>query len=286
MIILTGGTGNLGGAIIAAATEALPAKDLRISTRNPDGVKAGNGAVEVRHGDFDDPQSLAHAFAGANQVVIVCANGSDEERVVRNRNAIDAAVAAGAEHVVFISYSPVAHAPEAIHADVAKKSEEHLQLTGVAYTILRCNYYAQLFLMFVQPALETGEILMPAGDGKAAMIGYGDIANCVIAALRPDFERGRVFELTGPVSVGYADLAKAFGESFGRTIEYRSVDGEEAEAWIGRLPVPPQYIPFIAMAAREVANGYFDHLTADVERLTGTRPQSAPEIWRAALSSN
>jgi uncharacterized protein YbjT (DUF2867 family) len=65
---------------------------------------------------------------------------------------------------------------------VSKRSEDHLIASGVGYTILRCNYYAQLFLMFAGIAAETGEILLPAGDGKAALIGYDDIAACVVAA--------------------------------------------------------------------------------------------------------
>lgn len=284
MIVLTGGTGNLGGAIIQHAASAFPAEGLSISTRNPHGVKTGGGELDIRAGDFDDPSSLSGAFEGADQIVLVSANGSDDERWERNRNAIDAAVAAGARHLVFISYAPVAHGPDLMHAEVTARTEEHLRASRIEYTILRCNYYAQLFLMFVQPAMETGEILLPAGAGRAAMIGYNDIARSVVAALRPNFVRNGTFELSGPAGVGYADLAVTLSSVFGKPIVYRSVDGTEAEAWISRLPVPPQYVPFIAMAAREVAGGYFDHVTGDVEKLTGSAPESADAIWRAALT--
>lgn len=283
MIVLTGGTGNLGRAIAAAAAASLPRDALRISTRNPDAVPPEFG-LEARLGDFDAPATLASAFEGADQLVLVSANGSDDERWARHRAAIDAAAAAGVGHVVYISYAPVARSLDLIHAEVNKRTEDYLREHVPAATVLRCNYYAQLFLMFVGPALETGEILLPAGDGKAAMIGYDDIARSVVATLAPGFARGRTFELSGPVALGYADLAQTLGEVFGRPVRYQSVDGAAAEAWIGRLPVPPEYVPFIAMAAREVAGGHFDRVTGDVEALTGTAPARADVVWREALA--
>jgi uncharacterized protein YbjT (DUF2867 family) len=80
--------------------------------------------------------------------------------------------------------------------------------------------------------------------------------------------------------------AATLSAAFGRPISYRSVDGADAEAWISRLPVPGEYVPFIAMAAREVAGGHFDHVTDHAERLTGVKPTPADQVWIDTLARN
>lgn len=284
MIVLTGASGQLGSLVAAALEHAFPASELRFTSQDTGKLAAqAERGIDVRVANFDTPEGLDTAFEGADQLVIISTSGSDEERQTRHAAAIAAAIRANVGHVVYTSYAPVAHNLDLIHARTNANTEADLQSSGLPFTILRNNYYAELLLMFAGIGLETGHIRLPAGDGKAAMIGRGDIARAIVATLKSGFARGRIFELTGPEAFGYADLAKTISDVTGREVRYEDVDGAAAEAFVSRLPVPPHYIPFIIESAREVRSGYFGHVTDDFEHLVGEPATPATAIWRTAL---
>ena len=81
-IMVTGATGKLGSIVIETLLETVPAKDLAVSVRNPE--KAENlraRGVDVRYGDFDQPDTLDKAFAGIDRLLIVSADGDNETRI-------------------------------------------------------------------------------------------------------------------------------------------------------------------------------------------------------------
>ena len=72
MIIVTGATGALNGATFEHLLERVPAETLVVAVR--DTTKAQRFAdrgVEVRHGDYAEPDSLPDAFDGADQLLLV-----------------------------------------------------------------------------------------------------------------------------------------------------------------------------------------------------------------------
>lgn len=74
MIVVTGATGRLGSRIVDRLLARVPAGDVGVSVRDPEaaGALAGRG-VRVRRGDFTDPPTLAHAFEGADQALVISA---------------------------------------------------------------------------------------------------------------------------------------------------------------------------------------------------------------------
>lgn len=189
MIVLTGASGQLGGQVAKLLEGTFAAGELRFTSQ--DTAKLADAAqrgIDVRQANFDDPAGLEHAFEGADQLVIISTSGSDEERETRHSAAIQAASRAGVGHVAYTSYAPVAHGLHLIHAQTNANTEAELRESGLPFTILRNNYYAELLLMFAGIALETGHIRLPAGSGTAAMISRGDIARAIVATLTPGFE--------------------------------------------------------------------------------------------------
>ena len=58
-LLVTGATGKLGSKVVETLLKTVPASDLVVSVRNPEkaeGLKSRG--VEVRHGDFDKPETL------------------------------------------------------------------------------------------------------------------------------------------------------------------------------------------------------------------------------------
>ncbi|RZK51594.1 MAG: KR domain-containing protein, partial [Hymenobacter sp.] len=144
MIVITGATGHLGRGIVTSLLHRLPARQLVASARNPEQATAlAEQGVQVRQGDFADPASLATAFAGATQVLVVSPNKLGAEGQQLSRHALEAARAAGARRVLYTSQvaaqTDSAFAPAVNHA----AAEALLAGLGLPYTSLRNGYYAE-----------------------------------------------------------------------------------------------------------------------------------------------
>jgi NAD(P)H dehydrogenase (quinone) len=103
MIVVTGATGQLGRAIVERLIERVPPSLVGVSVRNPEkSADLTQKGVCVRSADFAEPASLASAFEGASQVLIISSNARRHggDTLTQHRAAIDAARAAGARRVV------------------------------------------------------------------------------------------------------------------------------------------------------------------------------------------
>src|SRR4051812_29393754 len=105
MIVVTGATGLLGGAVVERLLARQPAEEIGVSVRDPAKAQAlADRGVRVRRGDYDDAASLAHAFDGAGQILLVSAAATGEVALRQHRTAIDAARAAGVRRIVYTSH--------------------------------------------------------------------------------------------------------------------------------------------------------------------------------------
>ena len=74
-----------------------------------------------------------------------------------------------------------------------------LQDTGADWTILRASWFAQNFSeSFLCEAIQSSEVVVPAGNVPEPFIDADDIADVAVAALTEDGHVGRLYELTGP----------------------------------------------------------------------------------------
>ncbi|MFC6082119.1 SDR family oxidoreductase [Sphaerisporangium aureirubrum] len=229
MIIITGGTGLLGSQIVDRLLDRVPADQVGVSVR--DTARAANLAargVRVRRGDFTDPGSLAGAFEGASQVLIVSTDRTGEEAVAQHVAAIDAARDAGAKRILYTSHQAAAEdsvfAPMPDHA----ATEHYLSKTGTPFTALRNGFYAGTVRHLLGRALETGELVAPA-DGPVSWTTHADLAEAAATILADEgrFD-GPTPPLTAPDALDLADIAAIVTELTGRPI--RRVVADDA-AW-------------------------------------------------------
>jgi len=233
MIVVTGATGLLGGAVVERLLARQPDEEIGVSVRDP--AKAGalaDRGVRVRRGDYDDAASLAHAFEGAEQLLLVSAAATGETALRQHRTAIDAARRAGVRRVVYTSHmgaNPAsAFAPMVDHA----ATEALLADSGLAFTALRNGFYAASGRMLLGRAVETGEVAAPA-DGPVSWTAHDDLADAAAIVLT---DEGRFEGPTPPLTGSAAlDLAALAAEVLGRPIR-RTVltDAQYREA----LPEP------------------------------------------------
>ncbi|MEO7911055.1 MAG: NAD(P)H-binding protein, partial [Roseiflexaceae bacterium] len=104
-LLVTGASGQLGQRVIELLIEA-NAGHIIAATRTPEKLAhLAARDVEVRQADFDDPSSLAAAFAGVERLLLISTDVVDgtDRRIVQHRNAVSAAAQAGVTHVVYTS---------------------------------------------------------------------------------------------------------------------------------------------------------------------------------------
>ncbi len=120
---ITGAAGHLGRAAAEAVLRTTEPSEVVLTTRRPEALAdlAAPG-VQVRHADFDRPETLTAALAGVHRLLLV---STDEvgARLDQHRAAVGAAVEAGVSHVVYTSEpEPVPRNPAVAVADLTGRA--------------------------------------------------------------------------------------------------------------------------------------------------------------------
>jgi NAD(P)H dehydrogenase (quinone) len=271
-LVITGATGRLGGRV--AARLAAAGFPQRLIVRDPARAPQLPGAT-VAQADYADPAAVRRALDGAGTVLMVSA-AETPDRVAQHRTFVDAAAAAGAGHLVYTSF--VGAAPDAVFTLVRDHwaTEEHIRASGVPFTILRDNLYAD-FLPFMVG--DDGVIRGPAGDGRAAVVAQDDIADVAAAVLRdPGTHAGRTYELTGPEALTFAEMAETITRITGRAVSYHAESVSEAYASRASYGAPDWQVDAWVSTYLAVAAGELAAVSPAVEQLSGHPATSLAEL--------
>jgi len=107
VIFVTAAGGQLGGVVVKALLESVPAERVIAGVRDASlGASLKRLGVAVRTADYDEPATLDTAFAGVDRVLLISSNALGR-RVQQHRNVVDAAKRAG---VKFLAYTSVLQA--------------------------------------------------------------------------------------------------------------------------------------------------------------------------------
>ncbi|MGW4223411.1 NmrA family NAD(P)-binding protein [Streptomyces bauhiniae] len=285
MIVVTGATGQLGRQTVEHLLRRLPADRIGVSVRDPKKAEdlAARG-VRVREGSFTDPGSLAHAFEGATQVLIVSVDQFGEEAVQQHRTAIEAAVKAGARRVLYTSHmaaSPDSHF-QACRDHAA--TEEILRTCGVPYTALRNGFYAASALQFLGPALDSGRIALPE-DGPVNWTAHADLAEAAAAILADEGRYdGPTPPLTATRSLTFADLAALATGITGRPFTRTTVPDDTFRGHLAEAGLPADRVEGLLGVFTAARAGEFAAQDPALTTLTGHAPIELEEVLREQLA--
>ncbi len=263
--------------------EHIPADQIGVSVQNPEKAQdLKQRGVRVRQGNFEDAASLAHAFEGASQVLIVSAPRIGELAVRLNRTAIDTAKAAGTGRILYTSHmgaNPTSpFPPMRTHADI----DVALQESGVAFTALRNGYYTSSGVMFLGNAVETGELAAPE-DGPIAWTDHADLAGAAAITLAKGGLDGITPALTGSETLDLAGIAAIASEVTGRPIRRVVVSDDEFRSRLVAHGTPELAIDMqlgFYVASRQ---GEFAHIDPTLARLIGRSPMTVRDVLKATL---
>lgn len=285
MIVVTGATGQLGRQVVKGLSNKLPCAQIGVSVRDPeqaDDLK--QRGVRVCKGDFADPASLAEAFDGAEQVLLISVNKFGEEAVRQHGNAIQAAKKAGAKRILYTSHQGASSTSAFVPARNHAATEALLQACGVPYLSLRNGFYAESALFQMGGLKQTGKISVPE-DGPVSWTARGDLAEAAVAALTgPDLFEGISPPLTSLQTLDFAGIAQIASELLGRDIVRETVSDEAYRTALISHGLPEVMADglgslYTASRARE-----FAVIDPTLERLLGRSPTAMKDVLREFLA--
>ncbi|KAJ1548478.1 hypothetical protein HK096_001850, partial [Nowakowskiella sp. JEL0078] len=287
MIVITGGTGQLGKAIIENLLTKVPAAQIGLSVRDPQKVPQTlrNQVSRVRQGNFDDEVSLTFAFEGASQVVIISGGSSGKPNNLTQlglQTAITAAAQAGATRIFYTSHMGVSLTSAFPPMRIQFAAETFLQNTGTPFTALRNGFYASKLLLLIGDAPTSGKIVAPR-DGPVAWTTHDDLAAVAAVAVSSGELDGITSPLTGSEALDLSAVSKILSEILGRTIVRVEVsDDEYRDAMVAR-GVPLNRVEMMLGLFVASRAGDFAKVDGTLERLIGRKPISVREFLRSAL---
>ncbi|QHY93779.1 NAD(P)H azoreductase [Streptomyces sp. S4.7] len=128
---------------------------------------------------------------------------------------------------------------------------------------------------------DDGVIRGPAGQGRAAVVAQDDIADAATAVLTHAPEHaGATYDLTGPQSLTFDEIAAVLTTATGRTITYRPETDEEAYRSRASYGAPDWQLDAWVSTYTAVAAGELDGADDAVPRLTGRPATPLADVVR------
>lgn len=267
MILVTGPTGKVGGALCRILSEqGVPYAALVRTPAKADALrKLGAHIVE---GSFDDRASLDAALKGITKTFHIPIPGPNH--VSQGIAFIEAARAAGVKHIVKLSnFAPTIGSPNPV-ADRHAQINIVLNRSGIPCTHLFGNFFMQNMAMFAAP-VKAGRLAMPCGLAKVSLIDLRDVAAVGAAALtRPGFE-GRTLEVAG-AAITFKDVADALAAATGHPVEYEALEKDNFQKFMVGFGLAPEAATNMANLYSTFVSGANAKETSAVQEATGRPP--------------
>jgi NAD(P)H dehydrogenase (quinone) len=267
-MLVTGATGKFGTKVVETLLKTVPASQLAVSVRKPEkaeGLKARG--VEVRHGDFDHPETLDSAFADIDRLLIISADGDNETRIRQHINAVAGAERAG---VRFIAYTSIVNAKESknLFAPTHQATEEAILKTGIPYSFLRNNWYLENEIPSIQGVLAGAPWVTSAGNGKVGWALQQDYAEAAAVVLSGNGHENTIYELSGKL-LTQEELVSNLGTLLGKEIPVQQVDDATYADIMKGIGIPDFIIPLLVDIQKSIREGTLAFESNDFERLLG-----------------
>ncbi len=258
MIVVTGGTGSIGRALI----ERVRGQDVLAVVRKPADL-----GVEHALGDFTQPETVtAHLSAGDRLFL----NSMPFPGFVESfTTVIDLAKAAGVAQIVTVSVrgaKPGNPLSSGVHGEV----DEHLRASGVPYAILQPTSFMQNLIRDLRGDRFYGSW----GDSRMNYIDARDIGDVAAALLTGPIGESQDYLLTGPQSFSHAEIAAEMTAVLGREIRYVDLPVPEMSARLAEEGIPEPYATDLpAMQSTLGSTGWWE-VNSTVQDVTGRPPRT------------
>ncbi|NNL68627.1 MAG: SDR family oxidoreductase [Acidimicrobiia bacterium] len=272
-VAVTGASGRLGSEIVKALLE----RETNVVglARTPE--KADHLGIEIRPGDYDEPDVLHQSLGGVDAVLLMSGMDAPERRIQQHRNVIEAARRAGVTRIVYTSvqgaeeataFSPIIQSNRQTEADVRE--------SGLAWVIGRNGIYIEPDVEYIEAYEEAGGIANCAGTGRCGYTTRPELADAYAQLLTNDEHDGHTYNLHGEAITQY-ELADYLNQAFGTDLTYTPLSVEEYRA--DRVAELGEFMGTVIAGIYEgIRNGEADNPSHYVEA-AGREHQSWPSYF-------
>ena len=156
-----------------------------------------------------------------------------------------------------------------------RKAELHLERSGLAWNVIRPNWFMQNFNTFwLHGIQQQGQIFLPVGQAKGSFIDARDIAAVAAKLLTSTQFDNTEFDLTGSEAFDHDQVAAVLSQAAGRPIGYTDISPEAMREGLLGAGLPADYVEFMLVILRFFKLGYNERTTDAVARITGAAPRS------------
>jgi uncharacterized protein YbjT (DUF2867 family) len=262
--LVLGATGTIGRRV----AERLAARGRR--------VRAAGRSSAPRF-DWDDPDTWPAALRGAGAVFVL-----HPELALPGAAATVTALAAlaqrsGVGRLVLLSRRG---------EDGAAMCEQGLRESGVEWTIVRSSWLSQDFSEGRhRDPVASGVVALPALPVGEPFVDARDVAEVAAEALTGAGHGGRVYEVTGPRLLTFAEAIEEIGDASGRVIRFERVSMQEYAARLAQRDVSMVDVSLLRYLFSEVLDGRNAWLADGVRRVLGREPRDFADFAREAAAT-
>lgn len=277
-----GASGHVGRHAVEELKKLISLQNIVAISRTPE--KLVDLGVETRKGDFDhaDPKTYAGLFA---VLLIPTDSLVPGVRARQTIAAVDAALAGGVKHIVFLGIHGGKKVEEPHLAAAYFHIAQHVRLKSPAWTILNMTYFADSFSQEVQQSLERG-VLIGIGDAPINVVSRRDVGAAAAAVLaHPDKHDGAHYIIGGPAALTGTERAAIASLVTKKPMHYLALSEVEYRGALAGGGFPDVIVNAVATLQSSFAEGSMNVFSGDVEKLTGHAPQSLEEVLAEVIKS-
>jgi len=224
-ILVTGGTGFVGSAVVTALGD----RPLRLLVR--DRTKSSKFAapnIELVEGDVTIPETLPDAVRGCESVIHLVGiieerGGATFDGVIRQGsvNVVNAAQDAGARRFIHMSALGASDRPGFGYMNAKWEAEKAVKATDFAWTIFRPSVIfgpGDGFVTALAGVVRSFPVIPVVGDGltKFQPLSVKDVADAYVSAVDDPSTAGKTFELGGPEILTYEQMLDIIATKLGK----------------------------------------------------------------------
>lgn len=279
-ILVTGATGSLGSKVVNLLKEKTSVENLAVLVRDENSELAkqyANDGIDVKTGDYANLGSLENAFKDIDVLYFV-SGGDDAQRAVLHKSVVDTAKKAGVQHIVYTSAvwkDESASSPLAYLVNSHLETENEIKASGIGYTLLKHNLYAEVIEMLIgdkNQLLKNKMIYLPTANGLASFVPKQDLAEAAAnILLNISAYANKVLAFNGSEQINFSEIAERISRIVNEPIRYISPEKSEFEIQMDKFGLPRPVIEILSIFSLAIANGEFDQQSNDLETVLGRK---------------
>jgi len=241
------------------------------------GIALGQSGTGDISNTLIDSNVISGNGAGAPTVfgAGISINGGGGQRPELHKAAIDAAITAGVKYIAYTSYVNADRFTDSVIAGDHRRTERYLEESGVAWTMLRNQIYANGLPDQAVQIVRDGKLVTSTPDARVAYVTREDCAAAAAAVLvTPAGHENKAYNITGPDAIGARELVALASEISGKKVELVVLDEPGYRKYLLDNGTPEDAINGALSFAAELNSPYLREPSTAVADLTG-RPATS-----------